>query len=110
MFNFLASPLIPKKPSLRCVVRLKTSMYRTKRGIAVRKDLELLKRKTELSISDLFDIPEGIQCIENIHTVEDGVYEIVPSCWSGGTWEMGYEDDEVETWKLIPYCIDLIQV
>lgn len=101
---FLTTTLmLPKAPPLRCVVRLKTSMYRTKRGIAVRKDLELLKRKTELSISDLIDIPEGIQCIENIHMLEDGIYEIVPNTWSGGTWEMSYRDEEVETWKLIPY-------
>ena len=96
--NF-SSTGIEHKPRMKCIVRVTHSMFKTKYGYSKRTDIRDLKRKSDMSMSDIFVEDSDIGCIENLHEVEDGVYEIVPSSISYG----GYYDteDEVETWKLI---------
>lgn len=84
---------------MKCIVRVTHSMFKTKHGYSKRTDIRDLKRKSDMNMSDIFVEDSDIGCIENLHEVEGGVYEIVPSSISYG----GYYDteDEVETWKLI---------
>lgn len=86
-------------PRMRCIVRVTHSMFKTQCGYSKRTDIRDLKRKSDMDMSDIFVEDSDIGCIENLHEVEDGVYEIVPSSINYG----GYYDteDEVETWKLI---------
>lgn len=96
--NF-SSTGIEDKPSMKCIVRVTHSMFKTKYGYSKRTDIRDLKRKSDMGMSDIFVEDSDIGCIENLHEVEDGVYEIVPSSISYGSYE--YPDEYVETWKLI---------
>lgn len=96
--NF-SSTGIEDKPSMKCIVRVTHSMFKTKHGYSKRTDIRDLKRKSDMNMSDIFVEDSDIGCIENLHEVEDGVYEIVPSSISYGSYE--YPDEDVETWKLI---------
>jgi hypothetical protein len=66
----------------RCVVRLVTSTYPTKRGLCVKRELQILKRKSyrynilEEDLSCL-GVNEVYYRIENLDQCEDGVYEFV---------------------------------
>lgn len=97
--DFILSKCIPSEGRLKCIVRVSHSTYKTPRGYSERTDIRDLKVKSDLSMSDIFVDDSDIGCIENLYTVESGVYEIVPSSINYGTYE--YPCSEVETWKLV---------
>lgn len=81
----------------RCVVRLATSMYRSSRGLHLRKDLVFLKRQCSgYNVLDedarSVDPSYVIERVENLHECKDGVYEVV-TCNEHRDWETGYVDD-----------------
>lgn len=93
-FNYRPKPL-------KCIVKVTTSIYKTKSGSFVKKvELRDVKRKTQLLMSDIFgDYYYDVASIENLEQVPDGEYELIPASVDYGTYE--YPCEEVETWKLI---------
>jgi hypothetical protein len=59
----------------RCVVRLKTSYYGSNDSLTMKKEIRVLKRRSDINISDL--CMESLEEIDNLHDVDDGVYELV---------------------------------
>lgn len=90
----------PNDPPLRLVVRVSTSTYFTQRGVSHRKDIAVLRRKSTLHLSDVFDEADEMLRIVNLDKCDDGVYELT---WCNGVrdWETGYYEDW--DYKLIPY-------
>ena len=90
-----------KVDTMRCIVKVTTSIYKTKSGSFVKKvELRDVKRKSQLLMSDFFeDYYYDVSGIENLEQVPDGEYELVPASINYGTYE--YPCEEVETWKLI---------
>lgn len=93
----------------RTVVRVKTERYATNNGVAFKKTVNTLKRKsygynliTE-SVKDS-DAELTVDSIINLLDVPDGIYEVVMTNLSHD-WETGYLDD----WdlKLVPYTDEL---
>ena len=94
-----------KEPPNRCVLRVRTTYYKTARGIATTKELNFLKTKCKgynIFKEDCDQI--GVDCavdrIINLHAVDDGIYDII-LVNERRDWETGC----VEEWdyKLIPY-------
>lgn len=84
---------------LHDVVRVRTSQYTTSRGFAVTKEVNLLKRKSDLDLYDM--LPDPVEYVPlNLHEVPDGVYRLETTNISRD-WESGIIDD----WDvvLIPY-------
>lgn len=89
------------------VVRVSTTYYTTKRGFAMTKRIEFLKRKSDRDC--VFSIKEDVSCggadsvmqrIVNLDEVDDGVYQMI--------WINEFRDREsgyVEDWdyKLVPH-------
>lgn len=90
-----------KVDKMRCIVKVTTSIYKTKSGSLVKKvELRDVKRKTQLLMSDFFDdYYYDVNSIENLEQVPDGEYELVPASINYGSY--GYPCEEVEIWKLI---------
>lgn len=93
--NFSSTGIVGK-PTMKCIVRVTHSMFKTKYGYSKRTDIRDLKRKSDMSMSDIFVEDSDIGCIENLYEVEDGVYEIVPSSISYGS----YTSTQTKMWKL----------
>ena len=91
---------LSKESHLKCVVKVTKSMYKTSRGYALKVELTDMKRKSGLSMSDMFCEEYEIGWIENLHDVDDGVYDLVPASWDYGTYE--YPRQDVESWMLVP--------
>ena len=72
---------ISDDPKPRVVVRLKTEQYATERGLFEKKCLYYLRRRSEgfnFVREDADSIGgETVSMIDNLHDVEDGVYEII---------------------------------
>lgn len=85
---------------LRLVVRLETTTYFDKTGVCFKKQLRVLKRKSQLYLHDVLIEAEEINRITNLHAVDDGVYEL-DWCNISHDYETGYADD----WEyvLVPY-------
>jgi len=60
----------------KLVGRVTSSRYFTGRGFAVRKEFNVLKRKSDVVVNDWFDDLE-LQLPINFEEVEDGIYEII---------------------------------
>ena len=84
----------------KLVVRLTSSTYFTARGVSYRKDITVLKRKSSLHLSEVFDEPDEMFRITNLDKCEDGIYEI-GWCNVSTDWETGYADDW--DYVLMPY-------
>ncbi len=85
-------------------IRLKTSYYRTSRGLSIRRDLNFLKRKCiGFNFVDedvgMIGADETIQRIINLSGAKDGIYQVI-TCNESRDWETGYLDDY--DFKLIP--------
>lgn len=61
---------------LKLVVRVTTSKYITGNAIVSKKELRVLKRKSNCGIGNMFNEAEEIDLIINLDSVEDGVYEV----------------------------------
>lgn len=104
MFNILNNTNI-KTPEDRCVIKLTTSYYATKKGCFTTISLQYAKRlsygfnilQEDLSNAYAKDV---IQSIINLHECKDGFYEVI-TCNHSYDYESGYLDG----WdlKLIPY-------
>lgn len=101
----LSSINLVNPPKNRVVVRVRTEYYPTKHGVATKKVVNYLQRK---SVGHNFfqeDVEqcgaeEAIPLITNLYEVKDGVYELV--MWNmSRDWETGYT--ECLDYKLIPY-------
>ena len=83
----------------KIVIRLKSSIYKTKTGFKLTKTFSVLKRKSNLSLGDLIpDINEYPPL--NINEVKDGLYELI-TCCETTHWESGIVDS-YET-ELVPF-------
>ena len=85
-------------PETRTIVRLRTTAFRTARGIQWRKTLDKLK-KPSIGFSPFFDDEIGavgdldaVLRITNLTSVPDGIYELAVTNISRD-WETGYADD-----------------
>lgn len=89
----------------RCVVRLSTTAWATKKGVFLQKSLVYLKRKCQgfnilqEDVSQIGDI-EVLSRIENLDSCPDGVY-LVLTCDEVKDWETGYIEDY--GYRLVPY-------
>lgn len=91
------------KPKLRCVGRLSHNRYMHGDRLVSQSTFTLLKRKSQLSLSDMVgDADIDIDNLELFRHAE-GLYEIV-ICNESRDWETGMVDD----WelKLVPYVDD----
>ena len=89
----------------RCVVRLKTSIWKDDNGLHLRKDLTYMKRLSfEFNIlkEDAVNIGanEVMDRIDNLNDCKDGLYEVV-TCNETREYESGMIDDYDYT--LIPW-------
>lgn len=94
-----------EEPPSVSVLRVKTTYWKTKRGIHTRRDITTLKKLSSgyqilEEDSDSFGVDEVMQKIVNLHEVEDGLYEVT-LVNKGYDWETGYLDDY--DYELIPY-------
>jgi hypothetical protein len=81
----------------RVVVRVTTTYFKTKRGLATRKDVTYLRRKScghnFLDDDATMAGPDNaIKQIVNLDTVKDGIYKVIITNISTD-WETGYVDD-----------------
>ena len=96
------SPEEDDKERAVCVVRVTTSNYMSSGQIVFKKTLRVLKRKSQLSLSEngIDDMEHVV--IDNLNEVEDGIYELQPS-------EYDWDVDEYTgwgypvRWKLVPF-------
>lgn len=102
----LLLPEIPEKePVSLVVVRLRTTCFKTARGAAWRKDIDYQKKLCrgfnffEEDIA-MIGFSEVLDRVQNLHTHEDGLYEI-QMCNVSKDWETGH----VDSWdyKLVPF-------
>lgn len=85
----------------RLVVRVQTQFYKDRDGIVFKKKLRFMKR---LSLGHNFLLEEcGVESVEraicaikNLHTVEDGLYDVVPVITTREYYWDGDCDDRVE--------------
>jgi len=103
--NDLGSIITSKEDGPKVVVRIKTSLYRTNRGVAARREMTYLRRKSsghnfvEEDV-DMVGADETILKILNFSEVKDGVYQVI-TCNESRDWETGIVDDY--DFKLIPF-------
>lgn len=68
------------KEKERTIVRLKTDYFNQGNSVCIKKSLTVLKRKSN-GLVNLLDFlqeePTHMECITNLHEVEDGVYELI---------------------------------
>ena len=77
----------------RLIVKLETTIYTTKKGMAVTKKLNILQRKSNLQLDDVTpDVEDEHNLPLNVFTVPDGVYELTGTNFSYD-YETGYIDD-----------------
>jgi hypothetical protein len=102
---------LPTKPedNFRAVVKIQTSYFPTARGMSIRKDVNVLKRKCigygvdwlkdEIS---MIGVEETLSYFNsNLSSLKDGVYELVPRYSSGSYFYP--EDIELLSMDVIPY-------
>ena len=98
------TPLAKSSDKPICTVRITTSQWSDKRGLSQRRDIRYMQQ-----LSRGFNIlqdeaqqvgaTEAIQKLLDLHTYEDGLYEIT-TCNESRDWETGYIDDY--DFRLIP--------
>lgn len=64
------------EPKLKLIVRVITSTYFSKNSLVTKKELRLLKRKSNCRLNDLFDDADHMHQITNLDEVDDGIYEV----------------------------------
>lgn len=84
-------------PKNRCVVRLRTTTWRDKNGLHLKKSLTFLRRQCvgfNILEEDAGSVgaEEVLPKIENLSECNDGIYEAVV-CNERRDWETGYVDD-----------------
>jgi len=84
------------KDAPKTIVRVKSSSWHDNKGVHFRRDMNILRRKSNCDyvIEDcsMIGAEEVIPRIINFHKVEDGVYELI-FCNESRDWETGYVDD-----------------
>lgn len=83
----------------RLVGRIKSTNYFTSKGFAVKKEFNVLKRKSDVSANDWLDDLD-LELPVNFHELEDGLYEMI-ALNMYPDYETGVVDDW--DWKLVPY-------
>lgn len=87
----------------KTIVRLRTSYWVDNRGIHMKKDVNILKRKSNndyfLEDASMVGAKEVMDIMEDVNKIEDGVYELifVPTSWDSSY----FGDGGVEEWKYI---------
>ena len=82
----------------RLIVRVVTSGYSTGSGLAYKRELRFLKRKSSLCMDGMDEDISGfgeksfIEQIDNFWEVNDGIYQLV-RCNFSRDWESGIVDD-----------------
>lgn len=88
--------------TIDCVVRLRTSVFNTRDGTALRKDLTVLKRKSGHNLlqedAEVFGPRLVMSSIVNLHDVKDGIYKL-------NVVNVRWEDDfpDQYDYELVPY-------
>jgi len=95
----------PNATKCRCIVRLKTSFWKSERGLHTRQDITFM-RKLSFEYQVLEENAANIgakgvlEKIVNLAECEDGLYEVV-TCNPSTDWETGYIDDY--DYELVPF-------
>lgn len=94
-----------KEPPCRCVVRLTTSAWKSKRGVHLQQSLLVLARKSVgfnilMEDADNIDPIDLMSKIVNLSECKDGIYTL-ETCNETRDWETGHIDDY--DYKLIPF-------
>ena len=87
----------PEKQVNRCVVRLRTTMWSSGKGVFVQKSLTFLRRKSEgFNVLEedcgATDVGHVLSRIINLNECDDGIYEVV-TCNVSHDFETGHIDD-----------------
>lgn len=95
----------PKAEKCRCIVRLKTSFWKSERGLHTRQDITFMRKLSleyQVLEEDAANIgaKEVLEKIVNLAECEDGLYEAI-TCNPYTDWETGYLDDY--DYKLVPF-------
>ena len=104
-FEIPPIPTDPEDKGCRSIVRLKTSYWRSARGLHMRKDLIRMKRLSwDYQIleedADMIGAEDVIGNIIDFDSLKDGLYE-VSTCNETHDWESGYLDSY--DYKLTPF-------
>jgi hypothetical protein len=87
-----------------CVVRVGTEAFKRGDTYFYGRTIRVIKKKTDVDYlhDDCQQVgtQEAIENILNIHTVEDGIHQLV-MCNVSKDWETGYVDDF--NFKLVPF-------
>ena len=87
----------------RTIVRIQDSYYKTYRGVAFKREMNVLKRKSVGCnlVEECFDDVECDICrIQNFDAEPPGIYEVMV-CNESRDWETGWLDDW--EYKLVPF-------
>ncbi len=87
----------PKEPVSRVVVRVVTSMWHDSGAVHIKRDLRFLRRKSSgynflEHDCDMVGADDIVPRITSVHSVEDGIYEVV-ICNEFRDWETGIVED-----------------
>ncbi len=96
---------VPAEESSRCIVRLRTSSWRTRNGLHLKKDITFMRRMSsgcQILDEDANNIGAGevLERVVNLSECEDGLYE-VRVVNTRTDWETGYVDDY--DYELVPF-------
>lgn len=94
----------PNESKNRTVVRVKTSIWKSGRGLHIKRDVIYLKRSSQgmnflEEELDSVGAEEAFYNIANITSVEDGIYELIPTNFHRD-FETGIVDEVL--WSLVP--------
>ena len=103
MISDLLAPAADQVPVT--VVRVRTSKYATSRGLAIRKEISYVRRKSRLhnileEDASMVGADDVIDKIKNLDSVPDGLYRVA-TCDEHRDWETGYVDEY--NYVLLPY-------
>lgn len=94
----------PNESKNKTVVRVKTSIWKSDRGLHIRRDVTYLRRSSQgmnflEEELDSVGAEEAFYNIANITSVEDGIYEVIPTKFHRD-FETGIVDEVL--WNLVP--------
>ena len=105
ILNWDVVPVGPDSDASVSVFRVKTSYWKSSRGLHARKDITLLKKLSSgyqilQEDSDTIGADKVMERIVNLNEVEDGLYEVILVNQTY-EWEKGHIDDY--DYELVPY-------